>query len=160
MDALTLPAYSFTRRSIDGKPHIYDAVREQYVRLTPEEWVRQHLLRYLIEERSVPRSLIAVEMAFTFQGMRRRADAVVYNSAAEPLMVVECKAPSVKIGQDTFDQIARYNREIGARFLAASNGRTHYCCRFSEETGAFQFMESIPMFEALRKAGPLTSSRS
>ena len=160
MDSLTLPAYTFERRSIDGKPHIYDAVREQYVRLTPEEWVRQHLLRYLMEDRGVPRALLAVEQAFAYQQQQRRADAVVHNSAGEPLLVVECKAPRVKIDQGVFDQLARYNQALDARFLAASNGRTHYCCRFSEETGAFQFMESIPPFEALRAAGPLRSSRS
>jgi len=160
MDSLTLPAYSFNRRSIDGKPHIYDAVREQYVRLTPEEWVRQHLLRYLIEERGVPRALLAVEKAFPYQKQQRRADAVVHNSAAEPLLVVECKAPGVKINQGVFDQLARYNQALGARFLAVSNGRTHYCCRFNEDTGAFQFRASIPTFEEMRQAGPLTSSRS
>ncbi len=160
MDSLTLPAYSFRRRSIDGKPHIYDEIRQQYVRLTPEEWVRQHLLRFLIEERGVPRPLISVEMAFTYSGMRRRADAVVHNSAADPLLLVECKAPSVKISQDTFDQIARYNREIGARFLAASNGRVHYCCRFNDETGAFQFLQEIPSFEELKQAGSIRTSRS
>lgn len=160
MDSLTLPAYAFERRSIDGKPHIYDAVRQQYVRLTPEEWVRQHLLRYLMEERGVPRALLTVEQAFAYQQQTRRADAVVHNSAGDPLLVVECKAPRVKIDQGVFDQLARYNQALGARFLAASNGRTHYCCRYSDKTGAFQFMESIPAFEVLREAGPLRSSRS
>lgn len=126
-------------------------MRRQWVRLTPEEWVRQHLMQYLIQDRGVPAGLLAVEKAFPHQGRRWRADVVAHDRrSGRPLLVAECKAPEVEISQETFDQVARYNRTAGARVLVVTNGLAHYCCRRDAETGAYRFLDHLPRYEEMR----------
>ena len=110
----------FHTKKIGGKEMIFDPVRQKYVRLTPEEWVRQHFVQYLVQEQGVPQALVAVEMSFTYQGMQRRADIVVYDRQGKPLMMVECKASEVEVRQDVFDQVARYNKVVKARYLVVT----------------------------------------
>ena len=147
MQTLNLPSYDFTLRSNAGKTVILDTLRKKYVPLTPEEWVRQHFVQYLIHERQVPASLIALEMAFPFQNTHYRADIVVHDRAIEPVMVVECKRPSVKITQQTFNQIGVYNSVIRARYLVVTNGLQHFCCRVDD--GQLIFLSSIPAYPSL-----------
>lgn len=147
MQSLNLPAYNFTIRSIAGKQVILDTLRKKYVPLTPEEWVRQHFVQYLIHERQVPRPLIALEMAFPFQKTHYRADVVVYNRALEPVMIVECKRPSVSISQQTFNQIGLYNVVIRAQYLVVTNGLQHFCCRVHDEQ--LTFVTEIPPYSTL-----------
>jgi len=149
MYALNLPAYDFTIRQIDGKEMILDPVRRKYVRLTPEEWVRQHFVQYLVREQGVPAALVAVEMGFAYQGMQRRADVVVYDRQGRPLMMVECKAPDVAVRQDVLDQVARYNKVVQARYLVVTNGLIHYCCVLDREAHTYRFLEALPRYEAL-----------
>ena len=149
MHALNLPAYEFHTKKIGGKEMIFDSVRQKYVRLTPEEWVRQHFVQYLAQEQGVPQGLVAVEMGFTYQGMQRRADIVVYDRHGKPLMMVECKAPNVAVRQDVFDQVARYNKVIQARYLVVTNGLVHYCCVLDHEQHTYRFLDDIPHYEAL-----------
>lgn len=149
MQPLNLPAYSFTIRQRDGKEMILDPVRRKYVRLTPEEWVRQHFVQYLIQDKGVPRALIAIEMGFTYQGMQRRADVVVHDRGGHPLMMVECKAPDVAVRQDVFDQVARYNKVVQARYLVATNGLVHYCCMLDHARHAYHFLDTLPAYEDL-----------
>ena len=149
MQALNLPSYDLRRAERDGQAVVFDPVRRQWVRLTPEEWVRQHLVQYLIQDRSVPPGLLAIEKAFPFEGRRWRADVVVHGRDGHPLLVAECKAPRVEIAQEAFDQVARYNRVVGARCLVVTNGLAHYCCRRDPDTGTYRFLDHLPRYEEL-----------
>lgn len=144
---LNLPEYEFEIRGEGDKRVIFDPIRRRYVRLNPEEWVRQHFLQYLTRDCGYPSYLIAVEMAFRFQRMPRRADIVVHDRRGSPFLMVECKAPGVRIAQASFDQVSRYNRVVGARYLAVTNGREHYCWRIDRDRGAYEFLDGIPDFE-------------
>lgn len=149
MHALNLPAYPFQIQSIDGREMIFDAIRQKYVRLTPEEWVRQHFVQFLVQEQGVPQALIAIEKAFLFQNMTRRADIVVHNRQGRPLLMVECKAPEVAIKQTAFDQVTRYNKVIGAVYLVVTNGLVHYCAALDADAHTYRFLDSLPAYEAL-----------
>ena len=146
---LNLPPYAFDVQARKGKPVIFDRQRRKFVRLTPEEWVRQHFIRFLVEEQQVPPALIAVEMGFTYQRMPRRADVVVYGRHGRPLLMAECKAPDVPVRQATFDQVARYNKVVQADYLVVTNGITHYCWRLDAAARAYHFLDALPTYEAM-----------
>lgn len=148
LTSLNLPDYDVRIRSEAGKRFVYDPLRRKYVRLTPEEWVRQHFLQYLMRDCGYPGSLIAVEMGFAYQNMPRRADIVVHDRQGAPFLMAECKAPDVGIEQSTFDQVARYNVVVNARFLAVTNGMHHYCWRTDRATGTHEFLNGVPSFGA------------
>ncbi len=149
MEPLNLPTYEFRTAERDGKRTVYDPVRDRYVRLTPEEWVRQHFVQYLVQALRVPAGLVAVEAAFEFQGQPQRADIIVHDRRGEPLLLVECKAPRVSIGQDAFDQGARYNLVLGAPYLVVTNGQTHYACAIDFENRSYTFLDDLPPYAAL-----------
>ena len=149
MQQLNLPAYSFTIRSRDGKQVILDTLRRKFVQLTPEEWVRQHFVQYLIQERGVPQPLISLEMAFPFHDTQYRADVVVYSKAIKPVMMVECKRPSVKISQRAFNQIGVYNSVIRAGHLVVTNGLQHYCCCVDHGDETMTFLTEIPHYSTM-----------
>ena len=144
-----MPTYEFRTAERDGKRTVYDPVRDRYVRLTPEEWVRQHFVQYLVQALRVPAGLVAVEAAFEFQGQPQRADIIVHDRRGEPLLLVECKAPRVSIGQDAFDQGARYNLVLGAPYLVVTNGQTHYACAIDFENRSYTFLDDLPPYAAL-----------
>lgn len=127
------------------------------MRLVPEEWVRVHFLHFLVQDLGYSPALIAVEMHFEYQGMSRRADLVAYDRTGVPALMVECKAPQVRIGPATFEQVAKYNRVVGARYLAVTNGLRHYCWR-SDHPG--EFMDRIPPFEEISAARPANDRHS
>lgn len=148
MQTLNMPAYDFRMRGgPDGKQQIYDALRQRYVRLTPEEWVRQHFAQYLIQDRGVPRGLIAIEQGFTYQGMPRRADVVAHDRQGRPRLMAECKAPDVAVSQAAFDQVARYNKVVQAALLVVTNGLEHYCCRIDHAAGTTHFLDRLPRYD-------------
>jgi hypothetical protein len=149
METLNLPAYDLRVTEQKGKRVVYDPTRQTYVTLTPEEWVRQHFLQYLIQELDVPMGLVATEASFQFEGQTWRADIVAHDRQGNPLLLVECKAPSVSIGQDAFDQGARYNLVLDARYLVVTNGRAHYACRVDLNAGTYAFLDDLPSYEAL-----------
>lgn len=149
MQVLNLPSYEFRTTDREGKRQIYDPLRQSYVRLTPEEWVRQHFVQYLIQERDAPAGLVATEASFKFQGQPWRADIVVYDRHGDPLLLVECKAPDVSINQDTFDQGARYNLVLDAPFLVVTNGQAHYACLIDTDAGTYDFLDDLPPYETL-----------
>jgi len=149
VESLNLPTYEFRTAERDGKRTVYDPVRDRYVRLTPEEWVRQHFVQYLVQTLNVPAGLVAVEAAFEFQGQPQRADIIVHDQRGEPLLLVECKAPRVSIGQDAFDQGARYNLVLGAPYLVVTNGQTHYACAIDFENRSYTFLDDLPPYAAL-----------
>jgi len=150
MIRLNLPEYDFkTRINESGKTEIFDAVRKKYLLQTPEEWVRQNFIRYLITEKSYPSSLILIEKGLNIHQMKRRFDAVVYTNNGEPAMLIEFKAPHVKINQKVFQQIANYNLQLRVRYLLVSNGLKHYCCEMDYLKQSFVFLNDIPDFGEL-----------
>jgi hypothetical protein len=146
MQKLNLPEYSFRIKTVEGKGLIFDTLRKKYVRLTPEEWVRQNFVRFLLNEKGYSSLLIAIETAVNVNGNPQRADLIVYNRKGTPVLVAEFKAPEVKITQQTFDQIARYNMQLKVDFLIVSNGLNHYCCRISYAENSYSFLSEIPDF--------------
>ena len=149
MKDLNLPSYSFKITTKEQKKYILDAIRKKFVLLTPEEWVRQNFIRYLVEEKNYSPNLINVEMGFKLGGSDYRADVVVYNRNGKSLLVVECKAPDIKIGQKQFDQIARYNFQLKVPYLIVTNGLDHYCCFMDYKNGRYSFLKEIPEFEQI-----------
>jgi hypothetical protein len=150
MEKLNLPEYSFQiKNSEKDQPYILDVIRKKYVLLTPEEWVRQHILRYLTEEKGFPVSLISVEAGVKVNRLKRRYDALIRNRYGDPLVLVECKSPTVQIRQATFDQVVAYNHSIKAGYLLITNGLKHYFCKLDPENRDYSFMDSIPLYENL-----------
>lgn len=149
MTQLNLPAFPLKIRTGEVKQEIFDPVRRKYVTLTPEEWVRQHIIRYLVTSSNVPESLIVVEKSLVLNKMKKRADVLVYGNAGIPLLIVECKAPDVKITQKTFDQIARYNMVFKVQFLLVTNGLEHFCCSIDFVNSSFLFLENIPTYQQM-----------
>jgi len=149
MSTLNLPEYNFKYKDDDGKKSIFDEIRKSYVALSPEEWVRQNFLKYLQNEKKFPPTLIAVEKALQVYTLKKRADIVVYNKLGKPILIVECKAPKVKITQDAFDQAARYNIKLQVNYLVITNGLDHYCCRVNLAENNYEFMNEIPNYSEL-----------
>jgi type I site-specific restriction endonuclease len=121
------------------------------VLLTPEEWVRQHVLHYLHHEKGVPLGLMAVEQGIKLNGMQRRCDIVIYNTDGQPVMIVECKAPTVNITQDVFDQIARYNLVLKVGYLLVTNGIQHISSHINHDTSSYYFLPDIPDFATMNE---------
>ena len=143
MQLLNLPPVDLKIRRQENKDYVFDRLRKQYVRLTPEEWVRQHFIHYLIQEKHFPEGLLANEVCISSGSVNRRCDTVLYDSFLQPQMIIEYKAPSVTVSQKTFDQITRYNYCLKVPWLIVSNGLQHYCCRVDEK-GAAVFLRDIP----------------
>jgi hypothetical protein len=141
--------YQLNTKTVDEQTHVRDVVREKYVKLTPEEWVRQLVINFLMEDRNVPRSLMAVEMDLEVNDQKKRCDLAVYNRQGTPVVVVECKAPDVDIDQETFNQVARYNLALQVKYLVVSNGRTNYCCRLDYSRNTYQFIDTLPPFDEM-----------
>ena len=146
---LNLPAYNFRIIKKNEKPFIFDDLRKKFVALTPEEWVRQHFIRFLIDVKHYPASLIAIEKQLVINGLKKRCDAVVYSRNAEPLMIIEFKATTVSIDQQTFDQAAVYNSKLKVDYFIISNGLKHYCCRLDKNVLQYNFLDDIPDFDSL-----------
>lgn len=132
-----------------GKRFVFDPIRKKHLVLTPEELVRQLLVCYLMEEKGISKHRIALEKALTINGILRRWDLLVYNHKTEPILLVECKAPKVKITQATFEQIARYNLNVQVPFLLVTNGVQTYFCQIDFQQQSFQFLEEIPNSDQL-----------
>lgn len=146
MKNLNLPAYNYKLKSSENKTFIFDVIRKKYVTLTPEEWVRQHIVHYLIDEKGYPKSLINVEKQLVINNLKKRTDIVIFSKIGTPHIIVECKAPSVKITQKTFDQIARYNLKLAAKYLMLSNGLSHYYAVLDTKNKSFIFLKEIPKY--------------
>lgn len=145
MQRLNLPEYSFKTKVVDGKTQVFDAIRKKYVVLTPEEWVRQNFLQYLVNEKKYPASRIALEYPLQYNALSKRGDIVIFSKNGLPEIIIECKAPSVKVSQDTFDQAARYNFVLKLRYLVVTNGLQHYCCEMDYEKESYTFLPDLPV---------------
>jgi hypothetical protein len=145
---LNLPSYPLRIKKKGDITYIFDEIRKKFLVLTPEEWVRQHLVHFLVQEKKYPRSLIQLEGGLKLNSLQKRSDILIYNSTGNKIVLVECKAPSVKITQNTFDQIARYNFIHRVQWLLVSNGLQHYCCEINFEDETYRFVEELPEYSA------------
>jgi len=146
---LNLPQYSFKITGKEGNEMILDLLRRKYVKLTPEEWVRQNFVQYLINEGKYPLGLLGIEVLFRFNKVKRRVDILVHNRSGEPVMIVECKAPDVKIDEKVFDQIVCYNMGFKVTYIVVTNGIDHYACKINHEEKKYEFLLVIPLYEDL-----------
>jgi hypothetical protein len=146
MQPLNFPSYSFRFKNSENKVSIFDEVRKKFIQLTPEEWVRQHTIQYVLQEKQYPKSYLNVEKLIKINDLHKRYDLIVFQPDGTIFLLVECKAPEVKITQDTFDQIARYNLALKARYLMVTNGLNHYFCQMDFEKEAYIFLKELPEF--------------
>ncbi len=147
MQKLNFPAYSFRFKNSENKVSVFDDIRKKFVVLTPEEWVRQHTVQFLLQQKKYPKSYINVEKRVTVNDINKRYDAVVFEPDGTIFLLVECKAPEIKITQDTFDQIARYNLKLTAKYLMVTNGLNHYFCQMDFEKQEYVFLKDLPDFK-------------
>jgi len=146
MQRLNFPSFNFRFKNSENKIAIFDVIRKKFILLTPEEWVRQHVVHDLIEHKGYPVSLISVEKIVKINGMNKRYDVVVFKPNGTIAILIECKAPSVAITQQTFDQIARYNFQLRAEHLYVTNGLNHYFCQMDYEKESYYFLQSLPHY--------------
>jgi hypothetical protein len=149
MIPLNFPKYSLKIKSRENKSLVFDPIRKKYVPLTPEEWVRQHCLHFLIKDKEYPGGLTLVERQLVVEGLEKRLDIAVCHPDGSILLLVECKAPSVSIDQAVFDQIARYNWKARSRFLMVTNGLNHYYCQMDYLQKRYTFLKDLPAFPQL-----------
>ena len=146
---INLPPYEIKWREQDGRRQIFDFLRRKWVALTPEEWVRQHFVHFLIEQKGYPKGLLANEVELRVGEKKLRCDTLLYNKAMQPQMIIEYKAPEMEITQRVFDQISVYNHLLHVDFLVVSNGRQHYCCRMDYEKHSWEFLPEIPSYDII-----------
>ena len=146
MQKLNFPAYTFRFKNSENKVAIFDVIRKKFIILTPEEWVRQHTVQFLLEEKKYPKSYINVEKLIKVNDTSKRYDIAVFKPNGELFLLIECKAPEVVISQDTFDQIARYNLKLKAEYLMVTNGLNHYFCQMDFENEKYVFLKELPNF--------------
>ena len=144
---LNLPYIVLKTKLVEGTTQVFDVVRQKYFKLTAEEWVRQHLIHYLNRYKNYPFGLMAVERMIKYNNLKTRADIVLYDSEGRPNVIVECKAPNIKITQGVFDQIARYNFKLRVRYLLVTNGINHFCCEMDYASNQIIFLSEIPIFD-------------
>lgn len=150
MQKLNLPEYPVKKRTVDGQQQIFDEIRRKYVALIPEEWVRQHFINYLVNDKGFPKGLVAVEHPLTINRVNHRADIVAFSSDGKPLVVVECKAPDVAIDQSVIQQISRYNILLKAPILILTNGLVHYCVSIDFDNNTSSSFDSIPLYQDIK----------
>jgi hypothetical protein len=149
MQKLNFPSYSFRFKNSENKVAIFDQTRKKFIILTPEEWVRQHTVQYLLQEKKYPKSYLNVEKALQINDITKRYDIVVFQPDGTIFLLVECKAPEVNITQRTFDQIAQYNLTLKAQYLMVTNGLNHYFCQMDFENEKYLFLEELPLFKTI-----------
>lgn len=149
MQKLNFPEYEFSTRNVAKKTQIFDQTRKRYYVLTPEEWVRQHLVEFLVHELEFPRSLLEIEKSLTLNKMQKRADLLVRDKSGNPILLAECKAPDVKVTQKTFDQAGRYNMVFRVPYLLITNGVQHFCAQIDFNRNSYKFLREIPSYEEL-----------
>jgi hypothetical protein len=147
MKQLQFPTYSFRFKNSENKVAIFDEIRKKFIIVTPEEWVRQHVVQFLLQDKKYPKSHINVEKLLKINGLNKRYDIVVYKPDGNITILIECKAPDVKISQSTFDQIARYNMTLKAEYLMVTNGLNHYFCKMDYENEKYDFLTDLPEYQ-------------
>lgn len=145
---LNLPPYPFRITERNGQFFLFDEIRKKTLLITPEEWVRQHFIQFLVVQKKYPKSLIQLEGGLKLHGQSKRSDILVFNRSGEKILLVECKAPSVKITQAVFDQIARYNMVHHVSLLSVTNGLQHFYCKINFKEEKYFFLEELPDYES------------
>ena len=146
---LNIPSYPIKLAVRNGKNVMFDVLRRRFVALTPEEWVRQHFVHFLIERKNYPQSLMANEISLSLNGMAKRCDTVLYNRDLTAKMIIEYKAPTIEISQKVFTQISHYNLVLKVDYLIVSNGLNHYCCKMDYVNQSYTFLAEIPDYSLL-----------
>ena len=146
MQELNFPTYSFRFKNSENKVAIFDEIRKKFIILTPEEWVRQHTVQFLLQDKNYPKSYLNVEKILKINELSKRYDIVVFQPDGAIFLLIECKAPEVNITQKTFDQIARYNLTLKAKYLMVTNGLNHYFCQMDFEKEQYVFLEQLPEY--------------
>ena len=146
MQKLNFPTYSFRFKNSENKVSIFDEIRKKFILLTPEEWVRQHVIHFLLLDKNYPKSYINLEKLIKINDLSKRYDGVVFQPNGEIFLLIECKAPEVAISQQTFDQIARYNLVLKAKYLMVTNGLNHYFCQMDFENEKYVFLKELPEY--------------
>ena len=149
MIPLNLPKYQFKLKEEENKVFIFDSIRKKYLQLTPEEWVRQNIIQFLIEEKKYPKSLFSIEKGIKVSNTSKRVDIAIFNKDRQIEVLVECKAPEVKITQKAFDQIARYNLTLNSKYLVVTNGLEHYYAIMDNEKQKYIFLKDIPTYNLM-----------
>lgn len=144
MRQLNLPPYQFRTKEEEGTTFIFDQIRKKFLVLTPEEWVRQNFIEFLLDEYNYPRSLFKCEEGLKYNKMLRRSDILIYDRNGHPFFLIECKAPEIKIDKKVFQQVSVYNQTLRAPFIAVTNGLEHYICKIDLAVGEYEFMNEIP----------------
>ncbi|MBQ8152832.1 MAG: type I restriction enzyme HsdR N-terminal domain-containing protein [Prevotella sp.] len=149
MYELNLPPFEIRLGGTREKPEIFDFLRRRFVKLTPEEWVRQHFVHWLVEQKGYPKGLLGNEIELQAGEKKVRCDSILYDNNARPQMIIEYKAPTVALSQKVFDQISTYNLLLHVDYLMVSNGMEHYCCRMNYEQKSYEFLREIPDYEKI-----------
>lgn len=149
MYKLNLPPFEPIVTTTDGHMAIFDTLRRKYVALTPEEWVRQHFVNYLISHKGYPKAYVANEVELRIGSKRLRCDSVVYDASLSPRMIIEYKAPTIALQQRVFDQMSAYNQLLHVDYLIASNGLEHICCKMDYASRSYHFLKDIPDYNRL-----------
>ena len=150
MIPLNLPSYPIKLAGTRQKPSIFDILRRKYVALTPEEWVRQHFVHFLIEHKGYPSSLLANEVSLKIGEKNLRADTVLYDRNLQPRMIIEYKAPSIPLTAHVLNQVGNYNRLLHVDYVIISNGLQHYCCKMDYASQRFVLLEDIPSYQDIK----------
>ena len=146
MQQLNFPSYNFRFKNSENKVSIFDDIRKKFILLTPEEWVRQNTIQFLLQEKKYPKSYLNIEKLIKINDINKRYDIVVFQPDGSIFLLIECKAPEVKITQETFDQISRYNLTLKAQYLMVTNGLNHYFCQMDFEKEQYVFLKELPIF--------------
>ncbi len=143
---MNLPPIHLPLKKEEGKISIFDIIRKKYIILTPEEWVRQHFVHYLINDLKYPKSLFRLEGSLTYNKLQKRSDILIRDREGKPWMLIECKSPVIKLTQKAFNQVAVYNMTVGAKYIAVTNGMIHYCCAATQPGEEARFFNEFPVF--------------
>jgi hypothetical protein len=149
MVKLNLPEFEYNVKKAEGKVWIFDIIRKRFIVLTPEEWVRQHFVNYIITELKYPRALIKIETGLVYNKLSKRSDIIVHNRQGQPWMIIECKAPELKLSQQTLQQVTMYNASIRANYIVVTNGLVHLCCEVNWADRVTTLLKAFPDYEDL-----------
>jgi hypothetical protein len=146
--SLNFPEFEFKFKDLDGKLSIFDSLRKKYLILTPEEWVRQHMICFLVQYQNYPRGLFSLEKGLIYNSLQKRFDILVLDRNGNPFLLIECKAPEISLTTKTIEQVAVYNKTIGAQYMGISNGRHHLFFRFNLQSENYDQISDLPHFES------------
>ena len=147
MEKLNFKSYKLKIKNKENKLYVFDEIRKKNILLTPEEWVRQNCVKFLINEKKYPKSLISIEKKISINSLIKRYDIVVFNSDGQITIIVECKSPKVKISQKTFDQISIYNLAFKSKYFMITNGLSHYFCELDHSNNRLFFLKELPIYQ-------------